>query len=109
MARPSPLADGALRFLSVLALWEAKAGHSAGYFHGRRGARLLDELGELRRLTARLAVEASAMSMVSDPAEAEEAFRRLLVRLRETDAVPWPRVIEIVNDVAEATVKGRVS
>lgn len=106
MPRPGPVSESALRFLGLLRQWEEKCSPFALRVGGRRGAaRLADELGEIRRLTARMAIGAAELALPVDTAGAEEALRALLVRLRETDAVAWPRVIEIVNDVAQATVR----
>ncbi|PWR17660.1 hypothetical protein [Zavarzinia aquatilis] len=98
------VADIALSFLSALALWEIRIARMAARYEGRRAsARLADELGELRRTTARLAIIATEMSCPPDPEAAREALRRLLTRLRLTGALPWSDAVEILNEVAEAT------
>lgn len=102
MPRPDPAAESALRLLALLGQWEAASLPVVRRAAGRRGgARMVEEVGEFRRVTARLACGATELALPADPDGAEDALRRLLMGLRETGAVPWLRVIEIVNEVAE--------
>lgn len=96
------LADIAVSFICALDLWELRVGRMAARYEGRRAsARLAEDLGEMRRATARLAIIATEMSCPPDPEAAREALRRLLTRLRLTGALPWSDAVEIVNEVAE--------
>ncbi|MFZ2872772.1 hypothetical protein [Zavarzinia sp.] len=98
------LPDIALSYICALDIWELRVRQMAVRHDGRRAsARLADELGEMRRATARLAIIATEMACPPDPELAREALRRLLTRLRLTGALPWQDLVQIVNDVADAT------